>query len=477
MTHSTSSISAVASRTGVDQQPRRRRVRLSGRGIAQKARENSLNILILLFFVSLFFPAIIQLGPIRLSFYRILLISLFIPLMIGWMTGRAGRVILADKLIFLFCSWVAISFFFNHGLTNGIEPAGIWFIETFGAYLFARRFIRSPEQFFKLIKLLVGISLAMIPIALYEALTNKQLINNLISSVFAVYGDNDMRPRWGLERVQGPFEHPILFGVFFSAIFSLAAMARRTDRGRLPQFVGAGAAAANTFFSLSVGAFISLILQAILMIWNRVMRFTGRWKILIFGVLFAYLIVDIISNRSPIQVFISYATFNAGNAWNRIHIWEYGTAEVARHPIFGIGLHEWTRAPWMSTSMDNFWLLIAVRHGLPGLLLLACAIGLILRGVARANLHSPGFTGLQNAFLFSFIGLALAICTVHLWNATYVFLLFLAGAGVWMFNEPEHQAAGGQARETGRSARRGAERRALAGRARAQADRSETITG
>ena len=51
---------------------------------------------------------------------------------------------------------------------------------------------------------------------------------------------------------------------------------------------------------------------------------------------------------------MTYFTFSTTSAYNRIIIFEYGSAEVMRNPIFGIGLGDWIRPVWMSDSMDNF---------------------------------------------------------------------------------------------------------------------------
>ncbi len=142
------------------------------------------------------------------------------------------------------------------------------------------------------------------------------------------------------------------------------AMVYFVAKPRLPLVKGwalIGAIILGSFVSLSAGAWLMLGMQMALAGWDRVTRgLPGRWAIL--GMMFVavLVVVSMLSNRSPIKVFISYASFSAQSSYNRILIWEYGTAEVARHPIFGLGLGDWIRAPWMSASMDNFWLVVAV---------------------------------------------------------------------------------------------------------------------
>ena len=124
---------------------------------------------------------------------------------------------------------------------------------------------------------------------------------------------------------------------------------------------------------------------------------------------------------------------------NRILIFEYGTAEVARHPIFGIGLGEWERPPWMSDSMDNFWLATAVRYGLPALLfLLALLFGLVWSVGQRKNLP-PDWKRARHAWAFTLFGITVAAATVHLWNALFVLFFFLLGSGAWLLDAKPEQ--------------------------------------
>jgi hypothetical protein len=138
--------------------------------------------------------------------------------------------------------------------------------------------------------------------------------------------------------------------------------------------------------------------------------------------------------RRPFHVFVNYFTFSKQSAYNRILIFEYGTAEVARHPIFGIGLGDWERPVWMSDSMDNFWLVTAVRYGVPAfLLLVGLLLGILWKSGQRKNLP-PEWRRARHAWAFTLFGITVAAATVHLWNALFVLFLFLIGSGAWLLD-------------------------------------------
>ena len=153
-----------------------------------------------------------------------------------------------------------------------------------------------------------------------------------------------------------------------------------------------------------------------------------------------WIFMSLLSNRSPIKVFISYMTFSAHSAYNRILIWDYGTAEVGRHPIFGIGFADWQRPDWMhSSSMDNFWLLTAVRYGLPALILLLAAIILTMRRLGGLRNPDDTIQRYRAAWIICIAGIGIAGVTVHFWNSLFGLFMFLLGTGVWMTNTPSRE--------------------------------------
>ena len=48
----------------------------------------------------------------------------------------------------------------------------------------------------------------------------------------------------------------------------------------------------------------------------------------------------------------------------------------------------------------------------------------------------------RKGLIITLCGLAVAICTVHVWNAPYVLFIFLLGSGMWMFEHREGSASG-----------------------------------
>ncbi len=382
-----------------------------------------------LFLLSLVVPFGISIGPVLLSPHRLLILVLFVPFFFMlFFARRAGPVLLADWLIFGSALWVALALAMNHPVGRIIEPAGIHMIEFFGAYLIARVAIQSSEDFHQVVKVFFIIVMVLLPFAAIESLTHRPILLELLPGTY-VY-PIDAGARLGMRRAQSLFAHPIIYGVFVSAGLGFFWY---TLKPRGLRFAAAPLVAMATIFSLSTGALISFIMQAAFISWDSIMKaLKRRWTLFVILAILGYILIDLLSNRTPFHVLVTYATFSTGSAYNRILIWQYGTENVWANPIFGIGLNDWARPVWMVSSVDNYWLLIAMMYGLPAIVMLLLALVLILRKVALADLRSLDARQCRAAYLVVFGGLFIAGGTVHFWHAMMAFVMFIYGSGGWI---------------------------------------------
>lgn len=390
--------------------------------------------LIYFFIFMLIVPVFFHIGSLRISPYLVFIILMFFPCFFVWITGKRGGLNIVDLFVCATTIWQCLALVVSGGVAASIEPMGIVVLQVLGAYLIGRSLVRNIHAFRKVI---AGHCLAvafMLPFALLEAVTARPFYLNLFRPLGSVFGNVIKDPRLGLDQVQAGFEHPILYGVFCASGFSLVAFGMK-HKTKLVRLIAMGVISLSTFISLSTGALLVLTTQLGLITWGWLFRKNKkRWKVLGIIVTTLYVIVDLFSNRTPFHVFVDYMTFNAGNAYNRILIWKYGTAEVANNPVFGLGLFSetWERPYYMSSSMDNFWLVIAVRYGLPALIFLVGAfIFFLTRAGGREGLDAD-HQSVRLAIAFSLIGMFFGISSVHLWNASFVWLLFLLGSSVWL---------------------------------------------
>ncbi len=401
-----------------------------------RARPNST--LISVFVCSLALPFFFYIGPVRMSPYRLILVATFVPCLITWLSGEIGKVRLADILMFSAAIWGAFVLIVLHGIETSLQSAGIFVIETLGPFLLARRYIRDYTAFQNMVKALALTMIVILPFAIFENVFGWPILIETFGKILPVYPVIGSELRLGFRRAQATFEYSILFGVACSSAFALSYYVGGSVMRRLWR---SGLVALTVASSLSSGPLLSLVVQGLLIAWDKVTsRMAKRWGILAGIVVAAYLAVDLTSNRTPFDVFISYLTFNSDTSYMRVHIWNYGTESVMNHPILGLGQTEWDHPDWMGGSIDNFWLVVAVRYGLPGFLFIAGSFFAVCFGLGRLRNLSYEAAQCRKALIITICGLMLSICTVHVWDAPYVLILFLLGSGMWIFDSQKYHS-------------------------------------
>lgn len=380
-------------------------------------------------------PVEVALGSVALMPMRVLLMIVIVPMMVNLLSGKYGKLLAVDILFFVHIAWTIVAIGVNNP-NRLIENVGSNVVEFLGGYLLARAYIRTPEQFQKLVIALLIMNAALLPFSIPETLNGIAVIPKMVTSLgLTSVKQVSYAPRMGLQRVQNAFAHPIHYGLFCSVCFSFVLIGLKDRISLFWRIVGTGIVSAGIFLSLSSGALLSGLLQIGLLSWSYIFRnFQRKWLMLLGLFALMYLTIDLLSNRSPSKVMMSYATFSAQTAYYRSIINDYGMRNVWANPIFGLGLRSWVRPSYMITgSVDDFWLVMAMRYGIPGFLLLAAGY---LAGIVKVGLRN--FDGdarvsrLRLTWMITFAGLSFTLVTVHVWTAIYSFTFFLFGAGMWM---------------------------------------------
>jgi hypothetical protein len=383
---------------------------------------------IALFLLAVILPIRIRLGELMLSADRIFLLVAFVPLLIGLLSRRAGSLRGIDLCMALYSLWIGLAIFMVHGAAR-IPFIGITIVEMFGGYLVGRILVRGQADYRVVFRYFVLLLVFLLPFVLIEQFTRRALLNEILGAAFETLPYVDYGTRLGLNRIQATFEHPILYGMFCSIGIANLFYLNRDNIAKALSL--SGFSLFMTFAALSSAPLLSGILQVGMIIWDKLTK--GNWKLLAALAVAAYVTVDLLSNRSPVAVFIHYLTFNAQTGYWRLLIWEYGMQNVWANPVFGLGLNDWVRPSWMHTpSVDNFWLLTAMRYGIPAVVFLMVGIALGLWSILRRQDLSAEDAQVRNAYVVSAVGLFFTLCTVFVWGSTAVFVMFYIGAGVWL---------------------------------------------
>jgi O-antigen ligase len=396
---------------------------------------SKLPIVVWMYLISVIVPIGFDVGNLSISLMRALLMITLIPTAIGLFSGRYGKTMPVDYLFVLYILWATVCVAISTP-SRAIENVGSIGVEFLGGYFLARAYIRSADDFVALIKVLLLIIIISLPLALFESLTDDPiLIRTIYDAGLGKVGEVHMVPRMGLFRAQVFFAHPIHYGLFCSVAFSLIFVGMKGLYSGAKRWISSALIAFCVFLSLSSGAILAIVIQCAVILWAFIFRkIPGRWILLLGLMALMYVVVDLLSNRTPIRVFMTYATFSAHNAFWRNTIFEWGMINVWNHPIFGIGLGGWIRPSYMrSASVDNFWLLTLMKFGFPGFLFLALGyVNAVYRVGRRKFAEHSGISQLRLAWMFLFVGMSFTLSTVAVWTAIYSFVFFLLGSGLWL---------------------------------------------
>ena len=381
------------------------------------------------FAVALFLPLQMTVGSLTLSSVRVVLLALLLGLLGRFLRTRRTAV---DLLVVGHVVWVWLSFAMTEGVATATEAGTIYAVETLGGYLIGRVAVRSAAGAGGAIRLLSLLFLLTLPLAVLEFGTGRRLVSGLLGGP-AVATD----VRMGFFRTHGPFQHPIHFGCTAAALLGALVYAARDPRlrlaGRNLRRALTGSVVASTVMGLTSGGLLTLVVQAVLIGWDRLVRRPQKWWWFAGVAGVGYVALDLLSNQSGYVAVLSRLTFNAETLHYRRYIFQYGMENVWALPWLGRGFADWARPEWMvSATVDNFWLLTAMRHGVPAFLTLLLATLLMLRG----RVADPENTTLLTGARVSVAGLALAAFTVHLWGVPLVFFMFLLGLAEAVRNLP-----------------------------------------
>lgn len=385
--------------------------------------------LLILFMITILLPVSFELAETRLSPNRLFLLVSIIPYAVQILSSKVGRFTFVDLMFLFHGIWIFVALIAVHG-TSRIPFAGITAVELVGGYFVGRMLVRNATDYRLLFRMVLIALLFLLPFAIYENFTGKLVIPDLFRTFLdAPYRGRSAYGRWGLERVYVVFDHPILWGLFCALTLANFIKLARGNLAKILLFTGLSLY--TTFLSLSSGPLMACGLQLCFLAWGWIMK--GRWRMLLIGIAVGYVVIDLLSNRTPVTILIDTMTFNASTGYTRIAIFDFGWAAVKGSPIFGIGFNDWPRPSWVTESVDNFWLLVAMRYGMVGASFLILAFLGHFWLLGRAKIEDPDVAAIRIGHAIALAGVAFTMITVHVWGTVSVFIMFYVGAGGWMY--------------------------------------------
>lgn len=403
-----------------------------------------IRILALLFVISIFIPVEFHylVGTLRIEAYRIVL---GLALIYAFLNIRVilAKADLVDILLFFFVLLASASLIYNHGLKDGIESAGILIIEILGAFYLARLYITTPKHYYNVNIWFATILALLLVFSLYEAFAKHRILHEWAKNItgndsldYRLYTHYYIR--MGIMRTTNLFAHPILYGTI-GAIFFPFIILLTIHKFKIRNLFKTIAILIGMVSTLSSAPLLAVAFQGsttlLTKFWHGGKRF---WFGVSFIVMSGFFFISMASDRGPFAILISKLTFNPVTGYYRMLQWEHSMDDIADHPLFGIGLHDWTRPDWMNSSIDSFWLLVTLQHGLiAGFILLFLCLYAVFHQLNKLHKHHPATRWMVESWILAFMSLILIGFTVDYFGKLQPLFFFVLGSIAWARNHPQ----------------------------------------
>ena len=403
-----------------------------------------IRILAIFFVISIFIPVEFHylVGSLRLELYRVVLALALIYSIIN-INEILKKADLIDVLLFFFAILASASLIYNHGLKDGIESAGILIIEVLGAFYLARLFITTPKAYYKINMWFVTILSLLVIFSLYEAFAKHRILHEIAKNItghdaldYRLYTHYYIR--MGIMRTTNLFAHPILYGtigaIFFPFIVLLVAF-----RFKISNLLKAIAILVGMVSTLSSAPLLSVAFQGMTAVLTRFWAGGKRfWFGFGFIALSGMILISAVSNRGFFAILVSHLTFNPVTGYYRMLQWQYTMDDIADHPLFGIGLHDWTRPDWMNNSIDSFWLLMTLQHGLvASFILFFVCLYAVFHMLNKLHKFHSATRWMVKSWILAFMSLILIGFTVDYFGKIQPLFFFMLGSIGWARNHPK----------------------------------------
>ena len=350
---------------------------------------------------------VIQLG-VSFSIYKLVILAGLIRVRYERRIVLSSRQPL-DVLVVAWMCWAIFSGLFHSAKNYNPMTIRLSLVyDAFGAYLYARSFLRNQSDFLRFIKCLALVVIPLAALLFFEKIFATNFYGLIASGNLAVDARN------GRIRATGPFMHAILAGTIgATAIFLLAPL-----RSSNPRLAAAGAAACGiiVFSSASSGPIMTLFSGlAALLLWR--FRTSLKWirRSIFFGIVGLNICM-----QAPIWFLMARIDLAGGSTgWHRAELitaafkyidewWLVGTDYTRHWMPYGV--------EWNSDQADitNDYLYMGVLGGMP-LMLLFIAILLKAFQLLGRRIHELRRAGDRAEFTLWCVGCSLfAHCVTFL---------------------------------------------------------------
>lgn len=380
-------------------------------------------IVVWLILIGLLIPAAdayFYLANAKLTVGRIGIIILLIPAVVK-LLQKGRRIVLCDLIVCALAGWMILAGLYTSGLA-ALGSAGAESLEFVGGYLVARAFVFGPVTLGTFIRTLKLLAFAAVILGVPEFIWGRMYVHDFFRSLFHLpIIAPQLRMVMGVTfaRAMSSFDHSILFGAFCALVATITLYSEPNAIRRLFLF---GVFFSGILVSLSSSALMAIGIAIGTYSYDSLLeRYSWRWSLL-WTTISIFLLTILLLTNHPLGWLISHFTLDPESGYFRFLIWMQAISNIGASPLTGHAFQ--SLGGILDTTVDSVWLVLALRYGIPTIVLLFLANLAAfaprmrsLGGSARGSEIKRMSTAFSLVLiLFMFMGL-----TVHYWNYIWIF--------------------------------------------------------
>lgn len=356
--------------------------------------------------------------------------------------GIRWRWSLADVLVFGFALWFGISEYRNAGYKEAQNLMFDMVTSMVLPYVAAKVLVEPLGLRVALARRLVWLTLLVSVISVFEFRMGRNPFRILLDPLFPGQGAGWVTTiRWGYGRIAGPYAHAILAGIVLLCCWRIARWLEssgqwesrfaiwrhlRVTEGRVVSLGLLG----GLLMTMARGPWLGAILATALAAIGRAKNRKQAFRLLTAGILlmgipagiafYRYVSVGRAGAQSETQETAAY----------RKELVDKYVGIALDHSVWGWGRSTWPKVDGMP-SIDNYYLLLALMHGLPAVaFFLAIVAAMTVRLIAAAIRRIPP-AGPASSLGFTlagiYVGIAFSVATVYMGKQVIPLFAILTG--------------------------------------------------
>jgi len=355
---------------------------------------------------------------------------------IGW------RWSLADFLVFGFVFWLGFSEYMNAGYKEAQNLMFEMVTSVLLPYVCAKSLVEPLGLRVAFARRLAWLMFWVSVISVYEFRMGATLFRRPLDPFFPGQGAGWVTTfRWGYARIAGPYSHAILAGIMLLAGWRIARWLEWSGpwESRLPfwrylpvtqgRVISLGLLG-GLLMTMTRGPWFGAVLAAAMATVGRSKNRKRTFRALAAGILLVGIPAGIALYRYSAVGRAAAKTAAQETAAYRKELIDKYVAIAVDHSVLGWGRNTWPKVPGMP-SIDNYYLLLALMHGLPAAAFFTATVAaMTIRLMAAGMRQTPPIRpGSSLAFTLAgiYVGIGFAVATVYMGKQVVPLFAMLTG--------------------------------------------------